>query len=114
MDSCDKAVLPRCDEGHWSYKQWSEEQMKKAVDAMIISKMSLPHAAMQYNIPKSTLGDRVSGRVQPGSVSGPTKYLTLLEENELSRFLSVVVKLGMLILSWRFLLWCNGYWIAKK
>ena len=62
MDSCDKAVLPRCEEGHWLYKQWSEEQMKKAVDTVIISKMSLLHAAIQYNIPKSTLGDQVNFR----------------------------------------------------
>ena len=93
-DLCDKAVLLRCDEGRWLYKQWSEEQMKKAVDAVIISKMSVRRAAMQYSVPKSTLGDRVSGRVQPGSVSGPTKYLTLLEENELSRFLSRCCQIG--------------------
>ena len=43
---------------------------------------------MQYNVPKSTLSDRVSGRVQPGAVSGPPKYLTSTEEAELAKFLS--------------------------
>ena len=92
----DKAVPTRCkcDEGRWLYKQWSEEQMKKAVDAVVILKLSVRNAAMQYNVPKSTLGDRISGRVQPGAVSGPAKYLTLSEESELSRFLSRCCQIG--------------------
>ena len=93
---CDKAVPPiaRRDEERCLYKQWSEEQMKKAVDVVITSQWSVRRAAMQYNVPKSTLGDRVSGRVQPGAVSGPTKYLTPSEENELSRFLSRCCQIG--------------------
>ena len=68
--------------------------MKSAVDAVVTSNLSVRRAAMQYNVPKSTLGDRVSGRVQPGSVSGPAKYLTLSEEDELSRFLSRCCQIG--------------------
>ena len=94
-DPCSRAVLTSGhDGGHWLYKQWSEKQMKSAVDAVITSYLSVRHAAMQYNIPKSTLGDRISGRVQPGSVSGPPKYLTLLEEDELSRYLSHFCQIG--------------------
>ena len=94
--SSDKAGPTRCncEEGRWLYKQWSEEQMKKAVDAVVISKLSVRNAAMQYNVPKSTLGDRISGRVQLGAVSGPAKYLTLSEESELSRFLSRCCQIG--------------------
>ena len=73
--------------------------MKGAVDAVVTSNLSVRRAAMQYNVPKSTLGDRVSGRVQPGSVSGPAKYLTLSEEDELSRFCLAAVKLDMPVLS---------------
>ena len=56
---CDNTVqsIARRDREHWLYKQWSEEQMKKAVDVMITSQWSVGHAAMQYNVPKSTLGD---------------------------------------------------------
>ena len=54
---CDKAVPARRDEGCWLYKQWSEEQMEKAVNAVITSQFSVRRAAMQYNVPKSTLGD---------------------------------------------------------
>lgn len=99
-DPCSRVVLSSGhDGGRWLYKQWSEEQMKHAVDAVITSHLSVRRAAMQYNVPKSTLGDRVSGRVQPGSVSGPPKYLTLSEEDELSRFCLAAVKLDMLVLS---------------
>ncbi len=31
----------------------------------------------------------MSGRVQPGAVSGPPKYLTSTEEAELAKFLAV-------------------------
>ena len=60
---CDKAVPPiaRHDEECWFYKQWSEEQMKEAVDAVITSQWSVRCAVMQYNVPKSSLGDRVGG-----------------------------------------------------
>ena len=37
-------------------------------------------------MPRSTLGDQISGRVVPGSTSGPPKYLSTQEE-ELVQFL---------------------------
>ena len=94
--TCDKLEVSslRHDNERGVYKQWSEEQMKKAVDAVIISKLSVRRAAMQFNVPKSTLGDRISGRTQPGSVSGPTRYLTPSEESELARFLSRCCQIG--------------------
>lgn len=94
VDDCDKAPSLMHDDGRCLYKQWSEEQMKRAVDAVIISRLSVRRAAMQFNVPKSTLGDRISGRIQPGSVSGPPKYLTPSEESELSRFLSRCCQIG--------------------
>lgn len=39
-----------------------------------------------YNVPRSTLGDRISGHVQPGAISGPPTYVTSTEE-ELASFL---------------------------
>ena len=66
------------------FKQWSEEVMEKAVNAVINNGMSVRRAAMDYDVPKSTLGDRVSGRVIPGSYSGPRKLLS--EEEELVVF----------------------------
>lgn len=43
---------------------------------------SVRRAAEEYGVPRATLGDRVSGRVKPGAVSGPSKYLSTDEEEE--------------------------------
>jgi hypothetical protein len=40
-----------------------------------------------YNVPKSTLHDRISGRVGFGCRSGPQSYLSDTEEDELVRFI---------------------------
>ena len=66
------------------YKTWTETQMGKALNAVISGGMSVRRAAIEFN---SSLGDRVSGRVLPGSNSGPPRYLTTVEENELVQFL---------------------------
>ena len=70
------------------YKSWSELQMEKSLNAVISGSMSIRQSALEFNVPKSSLGDRVSGRVLPGTTSGPPRYLTLTEENELMQFLA--------------------------
>ena len=44
-------------------------------------------AAEEYQVPRSTLYDRVSGKVQFGAKSGSTRYLNDQEESELVNFL---------------------------
>ena len=70
-----------------TYKQWTEIQMSKAVEVVLMKRLSVRCAALTYNVPKSTLGDRTSGRVVDGAMSGPSPYLTATEEDELARFL---------------------------
>lgn len=48
---------------------------------------SVRRAAETYGVPKSTLQDRVSGKVPFGAKSGPLSYLTE-EEDELDSFLT--------------------------
>ena len=45
------------------YKAWDESMMTKAVSAVTHSKgaISVREAVLKFGIPKSTLGDRVSG-----------------------------------------------------
>ena len=76
------------------YKQWSEERMALAVDAVMKDGKSVHHAAEEYDIPKSTLGDRINGRILPGAVSGPGKYLSDQEEDELVCFLLECASIG--------------------
>ena len=63
---------------------------------------SIRRAAEEYDVPRATLGDRVSGRVQPGAVSGrvqpgtvsgPTKHLST-EEKELVKFVLGCASIG--------------------
>ena len=76
------------------YKGWTQEGMKAAMKAVIEDGMTIRQAAEKFNIPKSTLGDRISGRVLPGATSGPSSYLSSIEEEELVNFLCRVTQIG--------------------
>ena len=47
------------------YKRWSEHSISRAVTAVIDDGISVRQAAEEYSVPRSTLGDRISGRVLP-------------------------------------------------
>lgn len=53
-----------------TYKVWIEDHMKLAMQA-VVSK-GIRTAAEIYQVPKSMLGDCISGQVLPGVCSGPT------------------------------------------
>ena len=76
------------------YKEWDEVQMGKAVEACVNEGMSIRQAAFHFGVPKSTLGDRMSGRVVPCSTSGPKTYLSPEEETELVKFLLRCAAIG--------------------
>ena len=56
--------------------------------------MGINRAAQEYNVPRTTLKDRLAGRVKHGSKSGPDPYLTSSEEDELVSFLINACKVG--------------------
>ena len=62
------------------------------MNAVISDGVSIRRAAEDYGIPKSTLGDRISGRILPGSSSGPRKLLTT--EEDLVVFLKQCATIG--------------------
>ena len=62
--------------------------MEQAMKAVIHDGMSIRKAACVYGVPKSTLGDRISGKVLPGTKSGPPSYITEKEEQELVTFMT--------------------------
>ena len=78
-----------------AYKHWTEEQMGLAVNS-VLKGSSIRLAAEEYDVPRSTLGDRISGRVNPDAKSGPSKYLSNEEEDELVQFLLDCASLGYL------------------
>lgn len=76
-----------------SYRQWSTDTLKRACQAVHDGK-SVRQAAEEYNIPRSTLHDYISGKVVLGSKSGPKSYLTSSEEEELMTFLVGMSSVG--------------------
>ena len=59
------------------YKQRSEESMLGALKAVQDGAMGCNRAAAEYGVPKTTLKDRVSGRVIHGRKFGRAPYLRL-------------------------------------
>ena len=76
------------------YKYWNEERLSKAYEAIKNDGLSIRRAAEEYNVPKSTLHDRITGRVMFGATSGPSKYLSSEEEDELVVFLKGCSSMG--------------------
>ena len=71
----------------FKYKAWDESKMSRALLDVTKEGMTIRQAAVVYGVPKSTLGDRISGRVTEGATSGPQTYLEPEEEKELVDFL---------------------------
>jgi hypothetical protein len=76
------------------YKNWPESNLYKAFLAVTEEKHSIRRAAEMYNVPKSTLQDRISGRVVFGAKSGPQSYLNEKEEEELIDFIEGCASIG--------------------
>ena len=68
--------------------------MIQAMEAVISGEMGTNQAAHEFDVPATTLKDRLSGRVNHNSKPGPAPYLTEEEERELVDFLVQVARLG--------------------
>ena len=77
------------------YKTWSDDVMQKALESVRLEGRSVRRAALEYGVPRSTLADRVSGRVSHGVLSGPPRYLNDEEEEELVSFFWGALQWGM-------------------
>ena len=93
-DTDDDAAGPRQVMCPKQYGGYSPEQMEKAVSAVLQNQLSICAAAELYGVPKSTLGDRISGRVLPGTASGAVRYLADSEEEELAEFIVGCASIG--------------------
>ena len=74
-------------------KEWTEEQMQAALDD-VKRGVSGNRAADSNGIPRSTLKDRLSGRVVHGTNPGPVPYLTKDEESDLASHLLTAAEIG--------------------
>ena len=76
-------------------KVWEDINMDKVI-ALCDEGTSVRHAADLCGVPKSTLHDRVSGKVKQGAKPAPDPYLTDEEEEELVAFYVNVPKLAII------------------
>ena len=76
-----------------SYRNWDSDTLRQAMAAVEHGK-SIRCAAEMFGIPRATLHDHISGRIQYGAKSGPKAYLTAEEEKELVIFLLRCAKIG--------------------
>lgn len=76
-----------------SYHEWCDEQMEGAV-AAVHSGQAIRKAAVMYHVPRSTLSDRITGRVDITCKPGKKPYLTRNEEEEISTFLKRCARIG--------------------
>ena len=68
--------------------------MMAALEEVKKGKYSVNRIATMYGVPRSTLKDRVTGRVTHGTKPGPRPYLTRNEEEMLAQHLVQVAKIG--------------------
>ena len=66
-------------------KCWTEESMMAALEKVKKGKYSVNRIATIYGVPRSTLKDRVTGRVTHGTKPGPRPYLARNEEEMLAQ-----------------------------
>ena len=76
-----------------NYSQWDSVSMSKAMQAVELG-VSIRRASEMYGVPKSTLQDRLSGKVQHGCRPGAPSYLTHQEEEEVKAFLIKCAGIG--------------------
>ena len=74
--------------------QWTAEQMDAALYSVTHDLLSRNKAADLHGVPRSTLKDRLSGRVKHGTKPGPKPYLSAEEEAELTSHLLQAADLG--------------------
>lgn len=68
--------------------------MERALIEVKSGRCTVRQAAKEFGVPKSSLGDRVSGRVTPGSRSGPAQLITSADEEVLVEFSLYMSKHG--------------------
>ncbi len=73
---------------------WSDEAVVGAMKAVKEGRMSVNRSALEFGVPRTTLKDRIAGRVVHGTNIGPKKYLSQEEEQELVNFLIKCSKIG--------------------
>ena len=68
-------------------RQWKNEEMVAAMNAVKTNEMTLPRAATCFHLPRMTLDDRIMGHVEHSSKPGRNPVLSVVEEEALVVYL---------------------------
>lgn len=74
--------------------QYSEEDLRKAIDEVKIDKKSVNATSKKYGIPRKTLANKVSGKTPIERKMGPSTNLTPSEENRLVEWIIKISRAG--------------------
>ena len=77
----------------FQYHCWDEMSMVQAMNA-VDGGLSIRKASEMFGVPKSSLHDRTSGKIQHGKKPGRVPYLTRREEDEFVNFLIKCANMG--------------------
>ena len=77
-----------------TYNNYSTDSMLKAYEAVLQGEVSVRRASELYGVPRTTLQDRVSGKVSLNARSGAGRLLTDEEESTLVEFLIGCTSIG--------------------
>ncbi|XP_037624816.1 uncharacterized protein LOC119487840 [Sebastes umbrosus] len=67
-------------------RKWTKEAMKQATEEVRAGRQTIRQAAKQFGVPKSSLSDRLSGRVAADPVHGQNPLLTIEDEISLVEY----------------------------
>ena len=73
--------------------QWTDKQMRRAMEAVVKGELGVNRSALEHGVLRTTLKDRLTGRVKHGTKPGPVAYLNQKEE-ELVKFLFECSSIG--------------------
>ena len=77
-----------------SKKSWTVESLEEAMQAVRDKKLSIRAASCAYGIPRSTLYDYLTGKVEIGCRKGPDSILTIAEEECLVSYALHMAEIG--------------------
>ncbi|XP_060578915.1 uncharacterized protein LOC132735898 [Ruditapes philippinarum] len=75
-------------------KRYSDETLQHAIDMVKSGSMSLRRAALAFQIPKSSLSNKVNDKTQVGCKPGPSSVLSEVEEQYIATWAIHMAKIG--------------------
>ena len=77
-----------------AYRKYNNVNIRDALDLIRSGTLSARRASAIYGVPKSTLLDRVHGRIADDAKSGPDPVLTKEEEEVLCNYVKLMCDIG--------------------